>query len=83
MKITENEVEVAKHQSVIAAIVVVILLLFCLCVVILSSEPAVLLSARRYGLKLTGCCFRLQNALPLHCAQRQGKDDRVKINEQR
>lgn len=60
MKITENEVEVAKHQSVIVPIVV-LLLFVCgdgVRVVIPSSAPPVLLRRRRYGVKLRGCCFQ-------------------------
>lgn len=76
MKITENEVEVAKHQSVIVPIVFVFLLFVCgngVRVVILSSAPPVLLRRRRYALKLRGCCFRLQKMQPLLCEQSGGR----------
>lgn len=76
MKITGNNVKVVKRQSIIAPIVVVVLIFFCgggVCVVVPSSVPAVLLRTRRYGPKLTGCCFRLQKMLPLRGAQRGGR----------
>lgn len=75
MKITENEVEVVKHQSVIVPL---LLFLFAALGRTLfffpSSSPASPLSARRYELKLTGCCLRLQKKKknpPLRFARRR------------
>lgn len=87
MKITENEVEVVKHQSVIAPL----LLLLWLLLLFATVGRALLFRHRRprscearedAGLKLTGCCFELQKGLHFRCAQRE-EDDGVKINEQR
>lgn len=74
MKITENEVEVAKHQSVIAPIVVVGVVLFVCgsrdarCYSIINARKKKCRSAPEdTGSKLTGCCLR-------RCAaQRRGR----------
>ncbi len=79
MKITENEVKVVKHQSVIAPLLLLLFFLFVTvgeCVVIPSSTPANLLSTRRYGLKLTGCCLRLQK-MPLRAKRGRMMEQRL------
>lgn len=82
MKITENEVEVAKRQTVIAAIVVVVVVVavillpssFSLCALLFSHQRSQSCLAREdMVLKLTGCCFRLQNALPLRTKGEGGR----------
>lgn len=85
MKITLNEVEVVKHQSVIAPIVVVVVL-FCLRPArrysVTTAARQSRSAASRHGRRLTGCCCRLQKLLPLRRALSGERDDRVKINKQ-
>lgn len=92
MKVTGNEVEVAKHSSVITPLLLLLLLLLLFCwvatarafIVIPSSAPAIPLSTTRYGLNVKGCLFQTSKSAAMIAEAPDGrKDDGVKLNEQR
>lgn len=86
MKITENEVEVAEHRSVIAPLLLFFLFMAGGRALFFSAigAPRACLAQEDMGLKLTGCCFSLQKTTLSPCSSKKkhkGADDREKINK--